>query len=155
MSNRARHERRPRQLKPDVSEAILFPEGLIGCPEWRQFALQPGPPDSPVLRLQCVDDPSVCFVVIDPRHVRPDYDAALPVDQLLPLGLHSPNEGLLFCTVAARGKPPVLTANLLGPLVINPRLKLGRQLVLADSGYSAQFPLGSALDDGQAVREAS
>lgn len=133
---------------------IVFPEGLVGCPEWMRFALLPGAPGSTVMRLQCLSDPSVCFIVADPQHVQPGYGAAIPKEEVLPLGLDCPHEGLVFCTLAVRGEPAVVTMNLLAPLVINPRSNLGKQLVLADSGYSARHPVGLA-DQGESNRPTS
>ncbi len=127
---------------PDEEAArILFPDGLVGCPDWRQFALQPGPAGSPVSRLRCLSEPSVCFVVVDPRHVQPDYSLAAARDQLLDLGLDAVEDALVFCTLAVRGEPPVITANLLAPLVINPTFRVGKQVVLAESGYSTRRPV--------------
>jgi len=45
-----------------------------------------------------------------------------------------------------------VTANLLGPLVLNPAARLGIQLVLVDSPYSTRHPLPMA---GGAEGEAS
>jgi flagellar assembly factor FliW len=57
------------------------------------------------------------------------------------LGLVDPGDGLVLVLLTARGDPASVTANLLGPLVVNVRTGRGRQLVLAESGYSAQHPI--------------
>jgi len=122
---------------------VIFPEGLVGCPDWREFVLVPGPTSSPAMRLQCLADESVCFVVVDPRLVEPSYQlVASPEDRRdLEPGDAAP---LILCTLSVHGQPPTVTANLLAPLVVNPRTGLARQIVMAESGYSTRHPIGLA-----------
>ena len=122
-------------------EVVFFPDGFIGFPEWNRFVLLPGPAGSDVMRLKCLTDPDVCFVVTDPRHVYPGYGVSVPKEEIVALGLESLDEGLLLCTITIRGEPPVVTINLLAPLLINPGLNIGKQLVLAESGYSPRHVL--------------
>lgn len=128
-------------VEAEEAEQILFPEGLVGCPSWRRFVLLPGPPASPIMRLQCLSEQSVCFVVTDPRHVVSTYEVGVSKDELLDLGLDGIENALVFCTLSIRGEPAVVTANLLAPLVINPRFRVGKQVVLAESGYSTRHPV--------------
>ena len=142
-----------RQPTAAVGESeIVFGDGLIGFPAWRRFALRPGPPSSPLRRLECLDEPSVCLTVVDPLCLDPGYRVAASKEDLLSLELEDPAQALVLCTLTVRGEPPAVTANLLGPLLINPRSRLGRQLVLADSGYSVRHPI-AALAGGSAPRE--
>ena len=39
------------------------------------------------------------------------------------------------------GSPGKMTANLLGPLVIDPESRQGRQVILANSGYNPRHPI--------------
>jgi flagellar assembly factor FliW len=39
------------------------------------------------------------------------------------------------------GKPTAITANLLGPIVINPQKRLAKQIVLYDGKYSHRYPI--------------
>jgi flagellar assembly factor FliW len=120
-------------LTPDP--AITFPEGLVGCPDWKRFVLLVDEDeDLLVAVLRSLDDPQVELLVTDPTRVDPDYKARLE-------GLHSvgPNP-TVYCTLAI-GADGVITANLLGPLVIDPASRQGQQLVLVDSGYSTRHPV--------------
>jgi hypothetical protein len=55
----------------------------------------------------------------------------LPSDDETP-GLH---------IVTTRAGPPSVTANPLGPLILNPAARLGLQLILTDSPYATRRPL--------------
>ena len=116
--------------------AITFPEGLVGCPNWKRFVLLVDEDeDLPVAVLRCLDDPLVELLVTDPTLVEPDYLARL-------LRRHSlgASEPTVYCTLAI-GEDGVITANLMGPLVIDRVSRQGHQLVLTDSGYSTRHPI--------------
>ena len=60
-----------------TEQCITFPAGLVGCPHWRQFTLKAVREDVPMWALQSLDDPEVCFLVVDPWQVWPDYEVAV------------------------------------------------------------------------------
>jgi flagellar assembly factor FliW len=116
--------------------AITFPEGLVGCPNWKRFVLlMDEDEDLPVAILRSLDDPQVELLVTDPTLVEPDYVTRLK--SLHSLGTSNPT---VYCTLAVAADGSI-TANLMGPLVINPQSRVGHQLVLADSGYSTRHPI--------------
>jgi flagellar assembly factor FliW len=129
-------------MPPDAADhALVFPDGLVGCPDWRRFVLLTADDEQlPVATLASLDDRNVALMVTDPRIVAPDYELNLSADDRAILGLQDQTAPVVYCTLslAADG---LITANLLGPLVINPRLRRGRQLVLTDSGYSTRHPV--------------
>ena len=49
-------------------------------------------------------------------------------------------EPVVYCTLSVQADG-WLTANLLGPLVLNPLNRRGKQLVLAESEYSTKHPI--------------
>lgn len=120
------------------SAPIYFPEGLIGCADWRSFVLVAVSEDEPVQLLQSTEEPEIALLVTDPRLIDPDYVCPLgPSDRAL-LRLADDDEPLLLCTLTLRREPASITANLVGPIVINLRERLGKQVVLADTAYSAR-----------------
>ena len=128
----------------DLTEAaIYFPDGLVGCPDWHRFVqVVDNDEDLPVAILQSLDDPTVQLLVTDPALLDPAYTVSLtPADQAF-LDCSTSDKPVLLCTlsVAADGS---ISANLLGPLVINPTTRRGRQVVLADSRYSTRQPVAT------------
>ncbi len=132
-------------------DAVLFFEhGLVGCEDWKRFVLLTDDRENlPVGMLQSMDDPAVSLLVTDPRLVVPDYAVALTREERAQLGLPEGAEPVLYCTLTV-GAEGWITANLLGPLAVNPRTRRGKQLVLADSAYSTRHPVGR-LDESGAV----
>ena len=119
---------------------IVFPDGLIGCFDWKRFTLSPLPDDSGIVMLQSLDDPSVSFVLAPVVEVAPTFFEALAADdrsRLALLGIKHNPAAELYCTITMHATGE-LTANLLGPLVIDSRSGCGTQVVLADSAWSSR-----------------
>ena len=139
-------------LPPDAADhALVFPDGLVGCPEWRRFVLLTAADDDlPVASLASLDEAGVVLLVTDPRMILPEYAVSLSVADRASLGLAADASPTMYCTlsVAADG---LITANLLGPLVVNPSTRQGRQVVLTDTGYSTRHPVAHLTHGGDAA----
>ncbi len=133
-------------------EAIItFPEGLVGCTSWRQFILLETNVSGPFKLLQSLDDPQVSFIVADPYLLLSGYSFTLSEVDASTIELDDPIKAMVLCILLVKQNPTLsITANLLGPIVINVARRLGTQLVLAESGYSAHFPvMGPDNGNGQ------
>jgi flagellar assembly factor FliW len=123
------------------SAALAFPDGLVGCQDWKNFVLLSDDEESlPVACLQSVDQPQISLLVTDPRLIDAGYSVSLSAEDSANLDLQASDEPVLYCTLSV-GRDGQITANLLGPLVINPRTRRGRQIVLSDSSYSTRYPV--------------
>jgi len=120
---------------PD-DEVLQFPEGLIGFETCTRYAIVGRREGKPVWWLQSLDSPEVAFILTDPTDVEPQYRPEVPQSDLDELELASLDEAQLHVMLVVRREPKEITANLLGPLVINPRNRLGKQVVLYNSSYS-------------------
>ena len=120
--------------------------GLLGLGGLENYVIIRYQDDSPFYWLQSVDDPDLALVMVNPLAFKPDYAPALPPGVAEELEAGDPGELSLFviATIPA-GNPRGLTANLLGPVVVNPNRRLARQLVLDDRLYSHRHPV---LADG-------
>jgi len=131
---------------------IYFPEGLIGCEEWRHFALEAEAATAPVLVLRSLDEPAVSFLVTDPFLICPDYHFELTEADADAVGATGPADVGLLCILnvhlGATGAALTVTANLLGPLVIHRLTGRARQVVLANSAYSAHHVVAEQSGNG-------
>jgi flagellar assembly factor FliW len=123
------------------STSIHFEHGLIGCPEWRRFELEQSAETAPAALLRSLDQAGLSFIVADPRQWYADYDARLSADELAALG-HPAEAGLLPLVILnVQADPRAVTANLLGPLVVNPATGRGVQVLVTDAPYTAAHPI--------------
>jgi flagellar assembly factor FliW len=127
-------ERHPDSASESESDvAIVFPEGLVGCPDWKRFTLLVDDEEElPVALLKSLDFPEVELLVTDPRLLINDYE-------------HASESATVYCTLTVQDG--WITANLLGPLIVDPITRIGRQVVLTDSTYSARHPVARATQE--------
>jgi len=117
-------------------DVILFEEGLIGFPEAKRFVLIESESLSPFRIFQCVDNPRVGFLVLDPRTVFKTYERSIPYEAWRSLEVADKTERLSLVISIIGKDPRESTANLQAPLLINHQKMLGKQLILANSRYS-------------------
>jgi len=114
--------------------------GLIGLSGYENFVIIRYQDDSPFYWLQCVDDPELALVMVSPVLFKPDYDPPVPLSITQDLDVQAAGELTVFVIVTIpAGSPQDMTANLLGPVVVNPRSRLAKQLVLDDRIYSHRY----------------
>lgn len=126
----------------DNNRIVHLPEGLLGFPEQRDYAILDHKPGTPFYWLQSLDLPELAFVMMDPFAVCGDYLKDLPVQEKEPFEGRESRRILIFAlaTIPA-GKVEQMTVNLLGPLVIDAETRVGRQIVLTNSGYDTRHPV--------------
>jgi flagellar assembly factor FliW len=128
-------------------EVIRFPEGLLGFPEKRRYVFVNHREESPFRWLQCIDDPALSFVVINPLLFKPDYQIQIKTKDLAPLKNWDPAHIAIWTLVSfPPDVPEASTTNLLGPLAINHETRLGKQLVLDPTKYDLRYPIFQKRD---------
>ena len=131
-------------LEVDDDKVLTFPEGLVGFPGDTRFVMVEIADDEAYRWLQSVDDPGLSFLTVIPWHFFPDYEPEIDRATQQELGLKDVTDAIVLCIVTVREAAPAVTANLLGPLVVNTISRVGRQIVLAESGYPARAALVGA-----------
>jgi flagellar assembly factor FliW len=130
------------EIRVDEKSVLSMPGGLIGFPKQESYVLIRHSQDSPFYWLQSVDDPDLAFVIVDPLIFRPDYKVPFTSGLLGLMKAESPDElGIFVIVTIPQGRPEKMTANLLGPVVINTEKRLARQLVLDEKNYSHRHPI--------------
>ena len=94
--------------------------------------------------LQAVGEPALGFVTLDPKAVFPDYDPEFCPQDLAPL-MAEPDELVLLSVVTVPSDVRQMTANLQAPLVIDPRNRLARQVIVSSPEYTTRHYVFSAL----------
>lgn len=129
-------------IEVDPDKIITLTSPFLGFSESIRFVLRPHAADSPFMWLQSLDNPQLAFVVISPTLLQEEYKPTIPKQATNELGIQSDQEIdiLLLLTIPA-GNPQEMTANLLGPLVINTTKRLAKQVVLDPKKYNPCLPL--------------
>ena len=129
----------------DVSDedVIRFPEGILGFPDSRNFALIRVEENPYLMALQDIDNEHLSFLVIRPWDFFEDYEADINDGDLKQIGITGETMGnFTLYTIITIGKTMSdSTANLVAPIVINHENKTGRQFVLDPSTYGTKHLL--------------
>jgi flagellar assembly factor FliW len=120
---------------------ISFPTGLVGFPQFHSFRLFEPEGGYPLKFLQSVDEPDISFSCIDVAAIRPDFQVPLGEEDSAVLALETPEDALVLALVVIPEDPRKMTANLAGPVVINTKTRMGRQVVLNTNAYPLKFPV--------------
>lgn len=129
------------ELEIDTETVISFPDGLPGFPDVRGVVLIEVSDEQPFYWLQDVDRGELAFLAVVPWEYFPNYELALSDEDERALEVTDPTDLLVLTLVTVDRDVPLVTANLLGPIVINQAKRLARQTVL-DGDHSTRTPLG-------------
>ena len=144
-------------LVVDDERIINFPNGLLGFPDHKRFALIQTGEENYFFWLQSVDEPNLAFVVTDPAIFFKGYEVPLRDETRQELRLEDVRdadgeivepgwstataETFLQVFVICNKVDDWLTGNLLGPLVVNAQNRLAQQVVLTEKKWTTRQPL--------------
>jgi flagellar assembly factor FliW len=123
-------------LSIEKENIITFEQGLLGFEELKQFAIIDVEECLPFEWLVSVEDPIVAFPILNPTLFFSDYKPSLSKDDLVLLDIKKEKDVEMFCIVTLGKKPEDVTLNLKGPILINMKNKMGKQVVLTEDYYS-------------------
>ncbi len=133
------------EVEVEDQSIILVQGGIIGFTRYERYMIIEHNSESPFFWLQAVDSPDLAFVIVDPCLFMPDFNLTLSEPILADLKAQESQEVAVHVLVTIpHGRPQEMTANLLGPLVINTQAKLARQIIVDDERYSHRHPIISA-----------
>lgn len=125
-------------LEIEEDKVISFPSGLPGFPEHIRYTLLSKDETHPFCWLQSVDDPDLAMIVIDPFVFKPDYriDFQEIIEKMRWNGVEE-KELMVFVVVTfSEDDSQKITANLMGPMIINAEKHEAIQVVLQNNLYS-------------------
>lgn len=128
------------EIEIDESSIINFPNGIPGFEKEKRYIIINNPDkENPFQWLQSVDNQDLAFVVINPFFVKVDYDIRLPESAIEALKIKDEGDVALYTIVVIPENIEEMTTNLSGPIVVNVKEKLGKQIVLDDGRYSTKY----------------
>jgi flagellar assembly factor FliW len=120
---------------------IQFNKGIVGFENLRRFALVDIKECAPFLWCVAVDEPEISFPILEYNQVFPNFELELSDKDRNDLEIADATDINLFFVITVDENKEVVSANLKGPLVINPNKKLGAQVVLANEQYVVNYPI--------------
>ncbi len=133
------------------SNIVSFPQGIFGFPDITTCELIYNPEELPFMWLQEQEKGGLAFIVLEPIGFIPDYTVEIPDAEVKLLGIESPEDVLILNIVTInKDVPPKITANLVGPIIVNRKTRIGKQVIINNyERYSAKYelPTGASEDN--------
>lgn len=123
------------------SEVLLFPWGLPGFASLRRFIAINLEGQEKFVWLQSLDEPTVAIPTGDPWQIFADYEPQLPHYATTSLDIQNPEDFVALCVVVVSAGAAEMTMNLLAPIVVNLRTRIGRQVMLEKGDYAVRTPI--------------
>lgn len=141
------------RIEGTADQVITFQSGLPGFPDYPRYALLSDHRLAPFFLLQCLDDPSLALLLVNPNALVPDYGLKNCASALQELQAESLEELQVLVTVTIPpGRPREMTANMMSPILINPVPRLGKQVVIEKPLYSHRHALLESGSDCHGCR---
>lgn len=120
-------------------QIIDFPDGILGFDYVKKFVLLDTQDEtSPLKWLQAYDEPGLAFIVIRPIDFMREYELFVSINDIESVGASGAEHLLVFAIVTIPNNPAEMTANLQGPVIINPEKRLGRQAISLSDKYGVK-----------------
>jgi len=130
------------EINIDEKKILTMPEGLPGFPGFERFVLIEDKESAPFCWFQSLEEPNLAIVIMNPMVFKPDYRLGLKsfINERNWVGVKD-DDLLVYVVIniSGEGENKKITANLMGPLVINPKNNEAVQVVISDPAYSCQY----------------
>ncbi len=128
----------------EENRLVSFPNGIMGFEQYKNYALIESEYE-PFIWLQSIENKNLSFLLIDPFLICSDYEIDIDDDSLKSLKVTSPEDIIVMTIVTVPSDGSVITANFLGPIVINRKNNLCAQVILGDNRWTTKFDIVAAL----------
>ncbi len=128
----------------EEKQLVTFPDGLLGFEKYTKFALIDSEYE-PFIWLQSTEESSLAFLMIDPFLICSDYEADIDDSTLKNIGVESAEDIIIMTLVTIPKDGSAITANFLGPVVINKKNRKCLQVILTDNRWTTKFDIVKAL----------
>jgi len=126
----------------DETQKLIFDEGIFGFEHIKEYYLIDANL-APFMLLQSIEDEAIGFIVCDPFLFFPDYEFDLSEDAKNLLGLDKSTDLLILVIVTLSERIEDVSANLIGPIIINIKTHKAMQYIVNDPKYTTKHYLFS------------
>lgn len=127
-------------MENKLSKKITIPEGLFGFEKYTCYILENSEYE-PFMWMHSEQEKNLSFLVIDPFLFRQDYEIDVDDESLRKIGIENPSDVTVMVIVTLPGDKGPVTANLQGPLIINKKTGVAKQVILGDSRWNTKHDI--------------
>jgi len=125
------------EIEVNERQRITFPEGLIGFEDVHEYFLIDSK-EGPFYWLQAGEFPELAFLLVDPRLFMEDYRLEVKEHDVRAIGAEQNEDLLDFAIVTVPEDPQKISANLMGPIIVNRKTRTALQVISEHDGYTVK-----------------
>lgn len=129
------------EIEVGEQDMFTFSKGMPGFEGFRDFVVIKLSDMAPFSYLQSIEKKELSFIITDPFLFYPDYEFELTERMLEELLVERKEDVMVWSIVTVQDELNEATLNLLAPVVLNLDKRLGKQIVLHDTGYKTKHKL--------------
>ena len=136
------------KINVDDGKIIEFPEGILGFPELKKFALMYDNENNTAGGLNflvSIEEPAFMLPVVPALIVEPGYSPKFSEDIEASIGKLTEENALVLVTMTIPSDVTKMTVNLNAPIVVNIDTNKGIQSVVANDEYDVKCPIYDKL----------
>jgi flagellar assembly factor FliW len=128
------------EIEVNEQQKVHLPEGIIGFEDIHDYYLLDSK-EGPFYWLQAAEFPELAFLLINPKLFKEDYKLSVKESDLKSMNLESKNDLLDFAIVTVPEDPAKISANLMGPIVVNRKTRVAKQVISENDEHSIKHYL--------------
>ena len=129
------------EIEVDEKQVIDFPDGILGFDFIKKFVILDADENTPFKWMQAFSEPDLAFIIIQPVFFSPDYELIIAQGDMDALQADDKESLLVFAIVTIPENASDMTAYLQGPVIINPKKKIGRQVISLSEKYTVKHKI--------------
>lgn len=134
------------ELEAEEKDIITFEDGILGFPDLKEYLIIYDNSNEYFSYLQAVEDKDICFIIISPYLVIPDYSADISDDSVKKLVIEEEKDVILYSFITIPEDMKLMTANMKAPMIINAKNRKAVQEVMDNDKYSIRHRIIKEAD---------
>ncbi|WP_409343776.1 flagellar assembly protein FliW [Paenibacillus sp. MBLB4367] len=128
-------------IEVEEDQLYQFSSGLPGFEDMVRFALIQPNADEPFVYLQSVAEAGLNFILTNPFFYVQEYDFEVREHITEELQIADTSDIAVWSIVTVNSSLTEASINLLAPILLNVKTKLGKQIILHDTSYPVRYPI--------------
>jgi flagellar assembly factor FliW len=121
----------------DIPDAkiITMAKPILGFEQLKRYCIIESGDFEPFMWFQSVEDPAVAFIIVNPLFFCPDYRIEVNPKEIEEIRVADVKTVETYVIATIPADPGRMSVNMQGPILINTKTRLAKQLVMVNSDY--------------------
>lgn len=135
----------------EKNELLHIINGLFGFESYTEYLpISFNEENDSMISLQCIEDETLSFILMNPFELFPNYDPVLSEQDLKELDTDSEEDISYYVICVIRDSASASSVNLKAPLAVNALTRQAKQIILDNPEYTFRHTLGNLIKKGDA-----